>query len=76
MKALFLGNVAADTANGIKDRLPPGLSVEILGDPQQLMRSPGAAADADILVTNHWRPEYPPAPRLKLVQSVATGTSS
>ena len=73
MKALFLGNVAADTANGIKDRLPPGLSVEILGDPQQLMRSPGAAADADILVTNHWRPEYPPAPCVKLVQSVATG---
>src|SRR5256714_8009158 len=73
MKALFLGNVAADTANGIKDRLPPGLSVEILGDPQQLMRSPGAAADADILVPNHWRAEYPPAPSVKLVQSVATG---
>ena len=73
MKALFLGNVAADTANGIKDRLPPGLSVEIIGDPQQLMRSPGAAADADILVTNHWRAEYPPALGVKLVQSVATG---
>ena len=73
MKALFLGNVAADTANGIIDRLPPDLNVEILGDPQQLMRSPGAAADADILVTNHWRAEYPTAPRVKLVQSVATG---
>ena len=73
MKALFLGNVAADTANGIKDRLPPGLSVEILADPQQLMRSPDAAASADILVTNHWRAEYPPAARVKLVQSVATG---
>ena len=63
MKALFLGNVAADTANGIRDRLPPGLNVEIFGDPQQLMQSPEAAADADILVTNHWRAEYPPAPR-------------
>lgn len=73
MKALFLGNVAADTANGIRDRLPPGLNVEILGDPQQLMRSPAAAADADILVTNIWRAEYPRAPRVKLVQSVATG---
>ena len=73
MKALFLGNVAADTANGITDRLPRGLSVEIVVDPQQLMRSPEAAADADILVTNHWRAEYPPAPRIKLVQSVATG---
>ncbi len=73
MKALFLGNVAADTANGIRDRLLPGLNIEILGDPQQLMRAPEAAADADILVTNHWRAEYPPAPRVKLVQSVATG---
>jgi phosphoglycerate dehydrogenase-like enzyme len=73
MKALFLGNVAADTANGIRDRLPPGLSVEIVGDPQQLMRLPEAASGADILVTNIWRAEYPPAPRVKLVQSVATG---
>jgi len=73
MKALFLGNVAADTANGIKERLPPSLRVEILGDPRQLMRAPEAAADADILVTNQWRAEYPTAPRVKLVQSVATG---
>jgi phosphoglycerate dehydrogenase-like enzyme len=73
MKALFLGNVAADTANGIMDRLPPGLSVEILAEPPQLMQSPEAAADADILVTNHWRADYPPAPKLRLVQSVATG---
>jgi len=73
MKALFLGNVAADTANGILDQLPPGLNVEILADPQELTRSPEAAADADILVSNHWRADYPPAPRVRLVQSVATG---
>src|SRR5215471_1754593 len=73
MRALFLGNVAADTANGIRAELPPDLRVEILAEPQQLTRSPEAAADADILVSNHWRAEYPPAPRLRLVQSVATG---
>ncbi len=73
MKVLFLGNVAADTANGIMAELPPGLRVEILADPQQLMQSPEAAADADILVTNHWRADYPAAPKLRLVQSVATG---
>jgi len=73
MKALFLGNVAADTANGIAARLPPALRVEILANPQQLMRSPETAADADILVTNHWRAEYPPAPKVRFVQSVATG---
>ena len=73
MRALFLGNVAADTANGIRAELPPDLRVEILAEPQQLTRSPEAAADADILVSNHWRAEYPAAPKLRLVQSVATG---
>jgi hypothetical protein len=57
MKALFLGNVAADTANGIMAELPSGLGVEILADPQQLMQLPQAVAEADILVSNHWRAE-------------------
>jgi phosphoglycerate dehydrogenase-like enzyme len=73
MKALFLGNVAADTAEGIRADLPDGLDVVILADPQELARSPEAAAAADILVSNHWRADYPPAPRVRLVQSVATG---
>jgi phosphoglycerate dehydrogenase-like enzyme len=73
MKALFLGNVAADTASGIMAELPSGLGIEILADPQQLMELPQAVVDVDILVSNHWRAEYPPAPRLRLVQSVATG---
>jgi phosphoglycerate dehydrogenase-like enzyme len=73
MNALFLGNVAADTASGIADRLPPGLSAEIVADRQQLLQSPEAAVDAEIVVTNHWRADYPPVPHVKLVQSVATG---
>jgi len=73
MKALFVGNVAADTANGIRDRLPPGLCVEIIASPQQLVHSPEAVADAEIVITNHWRADYPPVPQVKLVQSVATG---
>ncbi len=73
MKALFLGNVAADTAAGIRAELPPGLAVEIIADPHELPRSPAAASEADILVTNQWRADYPPVPRVKLVQSVATG---
>jgi phosphoglycerate dehydrogenase-like enzyme len=73
MKALFLGNVAADTAEGIRDRLPAELQVEILADPQDLAGRPEAAAEADILVSNHWRADYPPAPRVRFVQSVATG---
>jgi phosphoglycerate dehydrogenase-like enzyme len=71
MKALFLGNVAADTANGIRAELTPELQVEIIADPKEL--SPEIAATTDILVTNIWRGDYPPAPRVQLVQSVATG---
>jgi phosphoglycerate dehydrogenase-like enzyme len=71
MKALFLGNVAADTAAGIGAELPSDLAVEIVVDPKDLQ--PSATADADILVSNHWRADYPPAPRIRLVQSVATG---
>ena len=73
MKALFLGGVAASTAAGIRARLPVGLDVEILDDPIDQARLPQAAADADILVSNHWRADYPPAPKVRLVQSVATG---
>ena len=73
MKALFLGGVAAGTAAGIRDRLPAGLEVEILDDPIDRARLRQAAADAEILVSNHWRADYPPAPKVRLVQSVATG---
>ena len=73
MKALFLGNVAADTANGIRAELPRGLRIEVVADPHVLLRAPEVTADADILVTNHWRADYPPASSLRLVQSVATG---
>jgi phosphoglycerate dehydrogenase-like enzyme len=72
-KALFLGGVAADTAEGIKTQLPAALAVEVLDDPIDRNRLPPAAADAEILVSNHWRADYPPAPKLRLVQSVATG---
>ena len=74
MKALFLGGVAADTAVGIKDELPAGLEYEILGDPIDRTRLDAIAGDVDILVSNHWRADYPAAPKLRLVQSVATGT--
>jgi len=67
MKALFLRNVAADTANGIRAELPRGLRIEIVAEPQGLLRNREASADADILITNHWRTEYPPAAQVRLV---------
>lgn len=73
MKALFLGRVAADTARGIEAQLPASLAVDIIDDPIDRTLLPRAAAAADILVSNHWHPDYPPAPNVRLVQSVATG---
>lgn len=73
VKALFLGGVAADTARGIEAQLPASLKAEIIDDPIDRARLPAAAAEADILVSNHWRADYPPAPKVRLVQSVATG---
>jgi phosphoglycerate dehydrogenase-like enzyme len=73
VKALFLGGVAASTAVGITARLPADLEVAIIDDPIDRARLRQAAADTEILVSNHWRADYPPAPRVKLVQSVATG---
>ena len=73
MKALFLGNVAADTYEGIKDELPRSLDCAIINDPVDRSLLPGAAIDADILVSNRWMADYPPAPKFRLVQSVATG---
>ena len=73
MRALFLGGVAADTARGILAELPAGLDAEIIDDPIDLTRLSQTAAGFDILVSNHWRADHPPAPKLRLVQSVATG---
>ncbi len=73
MRALFLGNVAADTYDGIRTELPSDLQVDVLPDPQAITGKPEIAAAADILVSNHWRADYPPAPNVRLVQSVATG---
>jgi phosphoglycerate dehydrogenase-like enzyme len=73
MKALFLGNVAVDTYEGVKGELPQSLDCVVLNDPIDRARLPAAAAEADILVSNRWLPDFPPAPRLRLVQSVATG---
>lgn len=73
MKVLFLGNVAADTYDGIKPSLPPELESIVIVEPADIRGRSEAAAEADILVSNHWRGDYPPAPRVRLVQSVATG---
>ena len=73
MKALFLGGVAAETARGIAAELPAALEAMVIDDPIDRALLPAAAAEADILVSNHWYADYPAAPKVRLVQSVATG---
>ena len=74
MKALFLTDVAASTAAGIESELPAGLEYDVIPDPIDHARLAALAPQIDILVSNHWRADYPVAPKLRLVQSVATGT--
>ena len=74
MHALFLGGVAADTYAGIEDELPAALDSTVINDPIDRGRLAEIAPDFDILVSNHWRADYPAAPKIRLVQSVATGT--
>src|SRR5579864_8951048 len=73
MKALFLGNVAVDTYEGIKAELPPGLQNIVVLDPQEVRGRADVAAETDILVSNQWRADFPLAPNIRLVQSVTTG---
>jgi phosphoglycerate dehydrogenase-like enzyme len=73
VRALFLGGVAADTARGIRTELPADLVCEIIDDPIDRARLDEWARNIDILISNHWRADYPSAPKLRLVQSVATG---
>jgi phosphoglycerate dehydrogenase-like enzyme len=74
VRALFLNDVAAATAAGIEGELPAGLDYDIIPDPIDHARLAALAPQIDILVSNHWRARYPAAPKLRLVQSVATGT--
>jgi phosphoglycerate dehydrogenase-like enzyme len=73
MKALFLGTLATSQAAPIIGFITAKLATERLdeADPARLA---AALADADIVLTGAWRPGYPPAPRLKLLQVPLAGT--
>jgi phosphoglycerate dehydrogenase-like enzyme len=73
MKALFLGHFAASVASRILAKLKTPLEPSILDDESDAERLAPLLAEADILVGHIWRPSFPPAPRLRLLQSVAAG---
>lgn len=73
MKVLFLGRFAGGHAPRILARLTTTPDTEILADETDTARLGPALAEADIVVGLVWRAGFPPAPRLKLLQCIATG---
>jgi phosphoglycerate dehydrogenase-like enzyme len=73
MKTLFLGGFAAGVAPLILAKTTETLDPATLADEDDPERLVPALAEADIVVSHVWRSAFPPAPRLKLLQSVAAG---
>jgi phosphoglycerate dehydrogenase-like enzyme len=73
MKALFLGRFAGSHAPRILARLTTAPDTEILADDTDAARLAVALAEADAVVGLAWRANFPPAPRLRLLQCIATG---
>jgi len=73
MKALFLGHFAAAVAPRILAKVKTPLETSILDDERDAEHLAPLLAEAEIVVAHIWRPSFPPAPRLRLLQSVAVG---
>lgn len=73
MKTLFLGGFAAGVAPRILARVETPLESSILDDEGDAQHLTPLLVDAEIVVGHIWRPSFPPAPRLRLLQSVAAG---
>jgi phosphoglycerate dehydrogenase-like enzyme len=73
MKALFLGHFAATVAPRILAKVKTPLETSILDDEGDAAQLAPLLAEAEIMVGHIWRAGFPPAPRLRLLQSVAAG---
>lgn len=73
MKALFLGHFAATVAPRILAKLKTPAEADILDDERDAAHLAPLLAEAEIVVSHIWRAGFPPAPRLRLLQSVAAG---
>src|SRR5580692_5496658 len=75
MKVSFVGNfgarpeVAQTVLGKVTEKLEPTILFDI-GDTQRLIP---ALAEAEMVVSHIWKKDFPPAPRLKLLQSPAAG---
>lgn len=75
MKTLFLGNFGARPGvwEAILAKTTEKLDITVLFDIDDSQRLIPALADAEIVVSHVWRKDFPEAPRVKLLQSVAAG---
>jgi len=72
-KALFLGHFAAGVAPRILEKVKTPLESSILDDERDAQHLAPLLAEAEIVIGHIWRAGFPPAPRLRLLQSVAAG---
>jgi phosphoglycerate dehydrogenase-like enzyme len=73
MKTLFLGNFAAAVAPLILSKVETPLETQILKNEGDAERLAPLLVEAEIVVSHIWRAGFPPAPRLRFLQSVAAG---
>ena len=73
MNALFLGSLAARVAPRILGKMSQKLDSTVLADLGDTQRLIPALAEAEIVIGHIWRPDFPAAPRLKLLQAATAG---
>jgi phosphoglycerate dehydrogenase-like enzyme len=73
MKAVFLGHFAASVAPRILAKVKTALETSILDGERHAAQLAPFLDDAEIVVSHIWRADSPPAPCLRLLQSVAAG---
>jgi hypothetical protein len=72
---VFLGNFGARPGvwEAILAKTAAKLDTTVLFDLDDSQRLIPALAEAEIVVSHIWKKDFPPAPRVKLLQSVAAG---
>src|SRR5215470_19623398 len=73
MKALFLGGLATRVAPRILGKMSEKLDAKVLAELTDTQRLIPVLAEAEIVVGHIWRPDFPEAPRLKLLQAATAG---
>jgi phosphoglycerate dehydrogenase-like enzyme len=74
MKVMFLGTFATSQIDWIAPVIKSNVKVEVWADDRDPKRLSAALDDADVVVSEAWRPGMPAAPRLKLLQLPVAGT--